>query len=538
MMDGPPILSMKGISKEYYGNRVLKNVDLVVKPGEIHALVGENGAGKSTLMNILFGMPVIHTTGGFKGEVEIAGEKTVIMNPHQAMDHGIGMVHQEFMLIPDFTIAENIKVGREIGIPTVFSKLAGPALDILDRKAMSRDAKKALSRIGMNIEDYVKVAGLPIGYKQFVEIAREIDKTGIKLLVFDEPTAVLTESEADRLLDIMRLIAKQGIAIIFITHRLDEVMDVADSLTILRDGELVEYASTKDMTVVEIAGKMIGRQVERLVDITNSCRVCDQTTVALGLSNFSVEMPGEQVKGMDVSIYKGEIFGFGGLAGQGKIGVINGIMGLFPAEGEVTVFGEKLRLDKLGGALNHGVAFVSEDRRGVGLLLGESIERNIIFSAMQVHNRFLHKLGPFKLLNRRKAKKHALEMIELLDIRCTGPQQKSGSLSGGNQQKVCLARALSMDPKILIVAEPTRGIDIGAKKLVLEHLVKINEEQGMTIIVISSELVELRSVCDRIAIVAEGRVAEILPPDASDAAFGLAMSGLSIDELEGGNDHE
>ena len=531
-MDGPAILSMKGISKEYYGNRVLKEVDLVVRPGEIHALVGENGAGKSTLMNILFGMPVIHTTGGFEGQVEIAGEKVTIMNPHQAMDHGIGMVHQEFMLIPDFTIAENIKVGREIGRPNLFSKLLGPAMEILDRKAMSRDAKKALSRIGMNIEDYVKVAGLPIGYKQFVEIAREIDKTGIKLLVFDEPTAVLTESEADRLLEIMKLIASQGIAIIFITHRLDEVKAVADSLTILRDGELVEQAQTRDLSVVEIAAKMIGRNIERLIDVADTCRVCDTETLALELEGFQVDMPGEQVKDMNTSIYKGEIFGFGGLAGQGKIGVINGIMGLFPAEGEVRVFGEKLRLDKLGDALKHGVAFVSEDRRGVGLLLGESIERNIIFSAMQIHNRFLIRLGPFKLLNRRKARRHTLDMIELLDIRCTGPQQKTGSLSGGNQQKVCLARALSMDPKILIVAEPTRGIDIGAKKLVLEHLVNINTDLGMTIIIISSELVELRSVCDRIAIVSEGKIAEILPPDASDAAFGLAMSGLSIADLE------
>ena len=285
-MDGPPILSMKGISKEYFGNRVLKNVDLAVRPGEIHALVGENGAGKSTLMNILFGMPVIHTTGGFEGEVEIGGQPVKIMSPHEAMDHGIGMVHQEFMLIPDFTIAENIKVGREIGTPTVFSKVFGPALDILDREAMSRDAKKALSRIGMNIEDYVKVAGLPIGYKQFVEIAREIDKTGIKLLVFDEPTAVLAESEAERLLEIMKIITSQGIAIIFITHRLDEVMAVADSLTILRDGELVEHAMTRDMTVVEIAAKMIGRKVERLIDLGDTCRVCEQETCCFLNKNF------------------------------------------------------------------------------------------------------------------------------------------------------------------------------------------------------------------------------------------------------------
>lgn len=536
-MNVPPVLSMKGISKEYYGNRVLKNVDLIVEPGEIHALIGENGAGKSTLMNILFGMPVIHSTGGFTGDVEISGEKAEIVNPHQAMDYGIGMVHQEFMLIPEFTITENIKVGREIGRPTIFSNILGPSLDMLDRKAMSRDAKKALSRIGLNIEDYVKVAGLPIGYKQFVEIAREIDKTGIKLLVFDEPTAVLTESEADRLLDIMKLIAEQGIAIIFITHRLDEVMAVADSLTILRDGELAEYGITKNMTVVDIAAKMIGRKVERLVDVSEKQREIDKDTVALELKQFSVDMPGEQVSKMDATVYKGEIFGFGGLAGQGKIGIINGIMGIYPAEGEISVKGKKLRFDRLGDAQANDVAFVSEDRRGVGLLLGESIERNIIFSAMQTRDQFLRRIGPFRLMNKSESRKHALEMIDLLDIRCTGPKQKSGSLSGGNQQKVCLARALTMNPEILIIAEPTRGIDIGAKKLLLEHLVKVNIEQGMTIIIISSELVELRSICDRIAIVAEGKVAEILPPDASDAAYGLAMSGLSEADIEVEVDH-
>ncbi|MDD2426933.1 MAG: sugar ABC transporter ATP-binding protein [Eubacteriales bacterium] len=523
------VLSMKGISKEYYGNKVLKDVDLVVKAGEIHALVGENGAGKSTLMNVLFGMPVIHSTGGYEGDVEISGEKVEIMNPHDAMNYGIGMVHQEFMLIPDFTITENIKVGREIGTPTIFSKILGPALDVLDRKKMRDDARKALSRIGLNIEEYVKVAGLPIGYKQFVEIAREIDKTGIKLLVFDEPTAVLTESEAERLCEIMQLIAGQGIAIIFITHRLDEVMSVADSLTILRDGELVDRINTDEVTVVDIAGRMIGRKMERLVDVKESREVLSDE-VALELENFHVDMPGEQVKGMNVSIRKGEIFGFGGLAGQGKLGIINGMMSLFPVEGEVNVFGKKLNFGKLGDALENDIAFVSEDRRGVGLLLGESIEDNIVFSAMQVRNKFTR--GPFRLVHKKQVREHALEMIEIFDIRSTGPRQKTGSLSGGNQQKVCLARALTLEPKILIVAEPTRGIDIGAKKLVLEYLIKINAEQGMTIIIISSELVELRSICDRIAIVSEGKVAEILLPDASDVAFGLAMSGLSAEEVE------
>lgn len=518
---------MQNISKRYEDNPVLKNVNLTVKAGEIHALMGENGAGKSTLMNVLFGMPVIHSTGGYEGTVRIDGEEVKIMSPHDAMHHGIGMVHQEFMLIPDFTITENIKVGREIGNETLFSKIAGSSLEVLDRNTMAKDAKSSLNRIGMNIEEYTKIAGLPIGYKQFVEIAREIDKSGIKLMVFDEPTAVLTESEAERLLEIMKRIASLGIAIIFITHRLDEVMAVADSLTILRDGEFIGRTEVKDTSVVKIAEMMIGRKVEKLVDMeSEDKRKLSDGNIILELKDFSVAMPGEEVEHMDVSIRRGEIFGFGGLAGQGKIGIINGIMGLYPSTGQAIMNGSALELDKLGEALRKGISFVSEDRRGIGLLLGESIERNIVFSALEIKEDFLKKYGFVKLYNKQKANQHARDMIKLLDIRCTGPGQKSGTLSGGNQQKVCLARALTMDPEILIVAEPTRGIDIGAKKLVLEHLVKINREQGKTIIIISSELVELRSLCDRIAIVSEGKVATILAPDASDAAYGLAMSGI------------
>lgn len=521
-METPYVLKMDNISKEYYGNRVLKNVNLEVKAGEIHALMGENGAGKSTLMNILFGMPVIHSTGGFEGTVEIDGQPAVIDAPQNAMNFGIGMVHQEFMLIPGFTITENIKVGREISHPSVMSRIFGKNLETLDMKRMAADARKALDDIGMDISEYVKVAGLPIGYMQFVEIAREIDKTGIKLLVFDEPTAVLTESEAERLLAIMRQIADRGIAIIFITHRLDEVMAVADSLTVLRDGEFVARRQVKDTSVVEIAELMIGRKVEKLVDASEDPRQLADDDIALSLRDFHVEMQGERVKGIDLDIRKGEIFGIGGLAGQGKIGIPNGIMGLYPARGQVRAFGETLNLDKLGEALSHGIAFVSEDRRGVGLLLGESIEQNIVFSALQIKGDFL---GPLKLINQHKARQHALDMIKLLDIRCTGPHQPAGSLSGGNQQKVCLARALTINPKILIVSEPTRGIDIGAKKLVLEHLVKINREQGITIVMVSSELVELRSLCDRIAIVSDGKLARIMRPDDSDAEFGLAMAG-------------
>ena len=525
-MDTNYLLHMDNISKEYYGNKVLKNVSLAIKPGEIHALMGENGAGKSTLMNILFGMPVIHQTGGFEGTVKIDGQAVSIDAPHHAMNFGIGMVHQEFMLIPGFTVTENIKVGREITNPTFLSRVLGKNLETLDAEQMKKDAKKALSDIGLNIEEYVKVAGLPIGYMQFVEIAREIDKTGIKLLVFDEPTAVLTESEAERLLEIMKLIASKGIAIIFITHRLDEVMAVADSLTVLRDGEFVARREVKDSNVVEIAELMIGRKVVKLVDgLEDEKREVNSKNIALSLKDFHVIMPGEMVRGIDLDVIEGEIFGIGGLAGQGKIGIPNGIMGLYETEGAVTFFGEALELDKLGNALEHGIACVSEDRRGVGLLLEESIEENIAFSAMQVKENFLMKIGPLKLFDQKKAREHAKDMIKLLDIRCTGPKQPVGALSGGNQQKVCLARALTMSPKLLIVSEPTRGIDIGAKKLVLEYLMRLNREKGITIMMVSSELVELRSLCDRIAIVSDGKIVTILKPDDKDAEFGLAMAG-------------
>ena len=520
------VLKMDNIAKEYYGNRVLKGVNLHIRPGEIHALMGENGAGKSTLMNILFGMPVIHTTGGYEGTIEVNGTAVNIDTPLKAMELGIGMVHQEFMLIPGFSVTENIKVGREKSVPNLASRVFGPSMESLDFKAMRKDARKALKTIGLQIEEYVKVAGLPVGYMQFIEIARELDKTGIQILVFDEPTAVLTESEAERLLEAMRVISSQGIAIIFITHRLDEVMAVADSMTILRDGEFVARKEIKDTNVVEIAELMIGRKMEKLVDDAGEdSRSIDESQIAISLRDYKVNMPGEQVKGIDLDIRKGEIFGIGGLAGQGKLGIPNGIMGLYKAQGQVKINGEVLNLTKLGDALDHKVAFVSEDRRGVGLLLDESIEQNIIFSAMQTNGKFLKKIGWMRLYDGAAGKSHAEEMVKTLDIRCTGIKQPAGALSGGNQQKVCLARALTLEPDILFVSEPTRGIDIGAKKLVLEYLAKLNREQGMTVIIVSSELMELRSVADRIGIISDGKLACILKPDDSDADFGLAMSG-------------
>ena len=527
-MQNEYVLEMKHITKRYGGNAVLSDVSLSVKKGEIHALLGENGAGKSTLMNTLFGMPVIHSTGGFEGEVFLNGEKVNISSPQDAMNMGIGMVHQEFMLLPGFTIAENIKLNREITHSNLASRVFGSSLETLDMDAMSTDARKALDSVGMGIDEYTKVQGLPVGYMQFVEIAREIDKTGVKLLVFDEPTAVLTESEAAQLVKVMKKIADSGIAIIFITHRLEEVMAASQSITILRDGKLAATRQVKDTSVVELAELMIGRKGESVVDAQPREKTSQK--VALHLRDLKVEMPGEAVRGVDLDVFEGEIFGIGGLAGQGKLGIPNGVMGLYPASGTVELFGQTLKTGDTTSALNAGIAMVSEDRKGVGLLLDQSIEDNIVFNAMQVHGAFLKKLGPVTLKDTKAIRANAEQMIQELDIRCFGPTQAAGTLSGGNQQKVCISRALCMNPKFLFVSEPTRGIDIGAKKLVLETLVKLNREKGMTVVIVSSELQELRSISDRIAIVSEGKLVEILSPDASDADFGLAMSGIRPDQ--------
>lgn len=359
---GRDVLRMKNITKEYYGNRVLNNVSLSVRAGEIHALMGENGAGKSTLMNILFGMPVIHSTGGFEGTVEIDGEVVNIDSPNKAMKYGIGMVHQELMLIPGFTVTENIKLGREIGKENVFSRFFGPSLDSLDTLTMSKDARKALDTVGLKVREDVLVEGLPIGYKQFIEIAREMDKTGMKVLVFDEPTAVLTEDEAEQMLSALRKIVASGIGVIFISHRLDEVLGVADRITVLRDGELVTTLPAEGMTRAKLAELMVGRQVQSMVARSDTgTRGIRDDDIALRLTDFHVDMPGEQVNGVNLEVRKGEILGIGGLTGQGKLGIANGIMGMYPTRGKVEVFGKELDTSKLGNALANGVAFVSEE---------------------------------------------------------------------------------------------------------------------------------------------------------------------------------
>ena len=528
-MSREALLHFKNIKKSFSGNVVLDGVDFEIYPGQVIALAGENGAGKSTLMNILFGMSVIRETGGYEGEIIFEGKTVKVQSPEDAMALGIGMVHQEFMLLPGFTVARNIKLNRENLIPTPISKVAGKSYELLDNHQIVVEAGEALKRLGMEINPETTVDKLPVGHMQFVEIAREIDKKNLKLLVLDEPTAVLTESEAEKFLECIRSVADSGIAVI-ISHRLDEVMKLADDVVILRDGQLVFKEKTKNTNKNEIAEMMVGRKLEADSMINVNRQFKDD--YILEVKNFRVNMPGEKTKDVSFKVRRGEIFGIGGLAGHGKTSISNGIFGMYPSSGSVLYNGEELNYKKTGEALNKGMAFVSEDRKGVGLLLDESIAMNMVYTDMKVNRNFLKKFGFFSQFDEKTSDEKAEEMIKELYIRCTGPDQIVGRLSGGNQQKVCMARALLSKPKLLFVSEPTRGIDIGAKQVLLNYLVKINKELGITIVMTSSELNELRSVCDRIAIIGQGTVQGILKPDSPNVDFALLMSG------EGGENHD
>ncbi len=518
------VLEMKNIKKSYYGTAVLHDINMELSEGEIIGLVGENGAGKSTLMNILFGDEVIASTGGYEGDIFINGEKAQINSSFDALNYGIGMVHQEFSLIPGFTATENILFNREPTKKSLVSSAFGDRLDTLDRKKMKEIADDAIDKVGIKIDDDMLVQSMPVGHKQFTEIAREISKEKLKVLILDEPTAVLTEKEAETMLKSIKNLASRGIAIIFISHRLNEIMDICNKVTVIRDGVVVKTSDIDKITVDEITKYMIGREVDTK---HREPRNVEGKDVIMSIKNLYVDMPGENVRDFSIDVYDGEILGIGGLAGQGKLGIPNGIMGLYDAEGDVSYKNEKINISEPMSSLKKDIAFVSEDRRGVGLLLDESLEWNISFLTMQVKDKFLKKiLGKLMSFRSNEEIKEVTDhYIEALNIKCTSSKQKARELSGGNQQKVCLAKAFAMQPKFLFVSEPTRGIDVGAKALVLDALKGYNEKYGTTIVMVSSEIEELRQICDRIAIVSDGKVAGIYKATEPVEKFGALMIG-------------
>ena len=390
--DQAPLLEMKNIKKDFFGNQVLMDINLTLHEGEVLGLVGENGAGKSTLMKILFGMDEIRETGGYGGDVLINGEKVNFSSPFDALAAGLGMVHQEFSLIPGFTAGENILLNREPTKKSVVSEVFGERLNILNRKKLTEEAREAIDKMGVRIDDEMVIAEMPVGHKQFTEIARELSNDKLKLLILDEPTAVLTEKEAVALLDSIKGMASRGIAIIFITHRLQEIMEVCNRIVVMRDGHIVQDVPSEATTIPEVTRWMVGRSVEGAAQVKKAQLDEGQDKeIVMSIRKLWVDMPGETVRNVNLDVRKGEILGIGGLAGQGKLGIPNGVMGLYEAGGEVTFMGKKIPLNAPRACLDSELAFVSEDRRGVGLLLDETLGWNIAFPAMQINNKFLKK---------------------------------------------------------------------------------------------------------------------------------------------------
>ena len=476
-----PLLEMRNIKKDFFGNQVLTDINLKLNEGDVLGLCGENGAGKSTLMKILFGASDITSTGGYGGDILIDGQKVSFSSPFEAIAAGIGMVHQEFSLIPGFDATEKI-------------------------------------------DQHMMINSMPVGHKQFTEIARELSKEQLRILILDEPTAVLTEREAEALLESIRGMSARGITVIFITHRLQEILSVCNKVAVMRDGVLVQEVPAKETSVEQITHWMVGRDVKG-GSAAVSTRTHEDAKTILKIEKLWVDMPGETVRNVNLEVKEGEILGIGGLAGQGKLGIPNGIMGLYEAGGKVTFDGQQIPLNSPRKCLDSSFAFVSEDRRGVGLLLDESLEWNVAFPAMQIQNKFLkYYLGGLVKWRDEKAIREITEKyIDELKIKCTSSKQNARELSGGNQQKICLAKAFALEPRLLFVSEPTRGIDVGAKALVLDALKKFNRENGVTVVMISSELEELRQTCDRIAIVSGGKISGILPASSSVEDLGMLM---------------
>jgi len=529
-MNTQSVLRFEHVGKSFFGNRVLKNISFSLEKGQILGLVGENGAGKSTMMKILFSMDDIRESGGYEGTIYLDEQKLNFSNPMDAIKAGIGMVHQEFSLIPGFTATENILLNREFTKKSVVSTVLGAKLSTLDRYKMHLSAQEVIELLGVNLDADMLVSDMPVGHKQFVEISREVNREHVKVLIFDEPTAVLTESEAEILISALRKLAERGVAIIFISHRLQEIVDVCDSVLVLRDGEIVKNVTKEEgYSVNQLAKWMVGREVENKSSGREN-NLDNENDIVMDIKNLWVNMAGELVDDVNLRIRRGEFLGIGGLAGQGKLGIPNGIMGLAEAGGAITCNGKPFVLNSPETALDLKLAFVSEDRRGFGLLLDEPIYWNVTFSAMQVLNKYLKRYIGIRLRDEKEMRHTARKYIESLEIRCVSEKQKVRELSGGNQQKVCLARAFDLEPQVLFVSEPTRGIDIGAKSLVLQALRRYNEENGVTVVMVSSELEELRSICDRIAIISDGRVAGILSSGEASEKFGLLMAGLNAEK--------
>lgn len=485
------LLKMEKIIKEFSGVRALNNVNLNVQKGEIHALVGENGAGKSTLMNVLSG---VFSHNEYSGEIFYNGEKCEFNNLKDSEEEGIVIIHQELALIPFLSITENIFLGNEQANKGV-----------IDWEYSKKKARELLQKVGLNIDPDLQISQISVAQQQLVEIAKAISKD-VKLLILDEPTASLNDTDSENLLRLIEDFKKQGITSIIISHKLNEIMSVADNVTIIRDGETIESLQNKNLTETRIIRGMVGRELlNRFPE-----RVPKIGETILEVKNWNAYHPiyRDQKIVDDVSFHmkKGEIIGVAGLMGAGRTELAMSIFGKsygYGVNGKLIKDGKEIKLNSPEEAIKHGFAYLSEDRKDVGLNLMQTIRENLTISSLE-------KFSKYGVLNSDEESVAANKYKEQLDIRAKNVSQSVSSLSGGNQQKVAIGKWLLSDPEILILDEPTRGVDVGAKYEIYQVINEI-AEQGISICVISSELPEILGLCDRIYAMSEGKFTGELP---------------------------
>ncbi len=517
------VLSVANLSKKYNGVQALYKVNFNLRKGEIHGIIGANGSGKSTFMHILFGSKHIKETGGYEGDIFINNKKVNIKNSYDAIMNGIGMVHQELSLLSELSVSSNIKLNRE-NVTERTKIFKDFALVNVDKNR--EDAKSSLSKIGIDINPSVKVKSISAGFKQFVEIAREIDKENLKILILDEPTSSLNIEETEILLTNLKNIAEDGVAIIFISHRLEEVARICHRVTILKDGKVTKVYNREDFNINKMANDMIGKEITQALKHGKKLLEKD----ILSFDNVEVHYGYNSYKNIYLDIKEGEILGITGLAGHGQEIFGYGLMGIYNMNGKIFYNGKKMIPGNTDSIIKKGVYLLPDDRKEMGLLLNKSVWENLVFECYDRQDEFV-KYPRFKNLsplNHRFIREYSNNMVDKLNIKVKNIYQKIKELSGGNQQKVCIGRAITMMPNILFIGEPTRGIDVYSKEIILDILLKLNGEKNTTIIISSGEISELKRVCDRIAIMYENRVFKIFNGDFETEAFNLALSGRSL----------
>jgi general nucleoside transport system ATP-binding protein len=512
-----PALQAIGITKRFPGVLANDHVDFTLEKGEIHALLGENGAGKSTLMNILYGL--YHPD---EGEIQVDGKAIRLEGPHDAIAHGIGMVHQHFMLVPPLTVAENIMLGQEslVGRTKAFGGLA-----VLDRRTAAARIEGLSEQYGLHVDPHAYIKDLPVGAQQRVEIVKALYRQA-EILILDEPTAVLTPQEADELFVIMRAMVQQGKSIIFITHKLREVFAVADRISVMRAGQMVGTVRPAEATRETLAEMMVGREVILMIDKAEA----HPKEPVLRLDDLCVldDRRHMTVDGVSLEVRAGEILGIAGVQGNGQTELVEALTGLRKIEdGKVMLLGEETTCATPRSIVEAGVAHVPEDRHKHGLVLSFPVRDNIVLCT--------YYRSPFAdgiELNYPQIADQAERLVHMFDVRTPSIETSAGSLSGGNQQKVIVARELSRPIKLLIANQPTRGLDVGSIEFIHGRIVEARDH-GAAVLLVSAELDEIMSLSDRIAVMYKGHILDTL--DASKATreqLGLLMAGVTSSEPE------